>query len=134
MSDDDSEPTSHDESYAVGYGRPPKEHQFKKGHCPNKRGRPKGSKSFVTMVREELSKAVQVKADGKLKSMPVGQALLMRTLREGIGGSRRAADQGIRLMERYGPQEDSLGWDLSKLTDDELDAFEAMLAKIAVEP
>jgi len=120
-----------EDSEQVGYKRPPKAHRFKKGHSGNPRGRRKGSKNFETLVRESLAQRVQVKIDGKLRTMSLGQALLMRTLRDGLGGSRRAADQGLRLMERYGLIEDDEGaaWDLSLLDDDEFDEFERLLSK-----
>ena len=120
-----------DENEKVGYKRPPKAHQFKKGRSGNPRGRRKGSKSFETLVREELSKKVQVKTNGKVKSLSVAQALLMRTLREGISGSRRAADQGIRLMEKYGLFDDSdvANYDLKRLTREEFDEFGRLFHK-----
>jgi hypothetical protein len=127
--DDDGSPAGDDEK--VGYKSPPKAHRFKKGQSGNPRGRRKGSKSFETLVREELGKVIQIKADGKLKRTSVGQALLMRTLREGVGGSRRAADQGLRLMERYGlvaepPAEE---FNLKNLTDAELHEWGRLMAK-----
>lgn len=34
-----------DKEYEIGYGKPPKEYQFKKGQSGNKKGRPKNSKN-----------------------------------------------------------------------------------------
>ncbi len=133
MVDDEDldEPKSDEDDGRVGYKRPPKAHQFKKGRSGNPRGRRKGSKSFETLVREALAQRVQVKADGKLKTVSMGQALLMRTLRDGIGGSRQAADQGLRLMERYGlfGEDDEAAWDLSLLDDHEFEEFDRLLHK-----
>src|SRR5437016_4560202 len=41
--------------YAVGYGRPPAEIQFQKGHSGNPGGRPRGTKKLVTLLGEVLS-------------------------------------------------------------------------------
>jgi len=41
--------------YAVGYGRPPAETQFQKGHSGNPGGRPRGTKKLVTLFGEVLS-------------------------------------------------------------------------------
>ena len=41
--------------YEIGYGRPPKHTQFKKGQSGNPEGRPKGIKSLSTELDDELS-------------------------------------------------------------------------------
>jgi hypothetical protein len=128
---DESDGPDEDPPYRVGYGRPPKARQFQKGRSGNPRGRPKGSKSFATIVREEQSKTIQVKIDGKMRSVPLGQAILMRMLREGVAGSRRASDQGLRLMERYGLAEEppEQTFDLTVFTDKELNEWGRLLYK-----
>ena len=51
MSSDRKPGRPHD--YKVGYGKPPKEHRFKKGQSGNPRGRPKGAKSRKPARPEE---------------------------------------------------------------------------------
>jgi hypothetical protein len=41
----------------VGYGRPPRAHQFKPGQSGNPTGRPRGAKSEATMLRENSLRA-----------------------------------------------------------------------------
>jgi hypothetical protein len=120
-----------DDVYEVGYGRPPREHQFKKGKSGNPKGRPKGTKGFATLVRENLAKTVQVKLDGKTQTVSIGEAILMRT-RDAVSGGKRAAEQGLKLMERYGPvepDEPETVWDYGVFTDEELVEFERLVCK-----
>lgn len=46
-------------SYTVGYGKPAREHQWKRGQSGNPKGRPKGSKSGVTIIREINARPVK---------------------------------------------------------------------------
>jgi hypothetical protein len=55
--------------YEVGYGRPPKEHQFKKGESGNRRGRPKGQTSFPALVAKALTEHVMIQEGGKRKKV-----------------------------------------------------------------
>lgn len=50
MSDDKKQP------YKVGYGKPPKEGRFEKGHCPNPKGRP--PKRQVALIPREARNAI----------------------------------------------------------------------------
>lgn len=52
--------------YDVGYGKPPKEFQFKKGLCPNPRGRGKNStESLGAIVEQVLNSTAEVVDGGK---------------------------------------------------------------------
>lgn len=43
--------------YEVGYGKPPKKHQFKPGYSGNKKGRPKGSLNVFTEIEKMRKKS-----------------------------------------------------------------------------
>jgi len=55
--------------YEVGYGRPPVATRFKKGHCANPKGRPKGAKNGRTLLREKLETKVSARDGGRQKRM-----------------------------------------------------------------
>ncbi len=84
------------------------------------------------MVREHVNEKVQVKVDGKTKTVSIGQGLLLRIFREGLAGKKAASDQALRLMERFGiedaPEPDD--YDLSLLTLEELNELQRLYAKM----
>jgi hypothetical protein len=76
--------------YAVGYARPPKEHRFRPGQSGNPSGRPKGARSFVSDLRDELGALVAV-SDGENKiEVTKQQAIIKVLLRKAIAGDPRA--------------------------------------------
>ena len=63
--------------YLVGYGRPPKRTQFKKGQSGNPRGRKKGTKSPTSIIRTLLDRKVEVRDRGRLRKVPLMEAILL---------------------------------------------------------
>ncbi len=47
--------------YEVGYGKPPKATQFKKGRSGNPKGRPKGAKGVSASLKRELETKITVR-------------------------------------------------------------------------
>ncbi len=72
--------------YSVGYGRPPKEHQFEKGKSGNPTGRVKGSQNFDTTLRASLNERVTVTIDGKRSEIPKYQVIVSQLVNQAAGG------------------------------------------------
>ena len=62
--------------YKVGYGKPPKSGQFKRGKSGNPKGRPKGSLKLATDLAAELSEQITVREDGKARRVSKQRALI----------------------------------------------------------
>lgn len=89
----------------VGYGKPPKEHRFKKGRSGNPRGRPRGSRNFSTDVRETLKSRVGLTGDGKRKTVSTQLATLLQLRKKALSGDARALDRMIELAKTYNGDE-----------------------------
>ena len=72
--------------YVIGYGRPPKEHQFAKGQSGNPSGRTKGSQNFDTTLRAALNERVAVTIDGKRTEIPKYQVIISQLVNQAAGG------------------------------------------------
>ncbi|WP_050931677.1 DUF5681 domain-containing protein [Aestuariivita boseongensis] len=81
----------------VGYGKPPKSSQFKKGQSGNPKGRPKGSLDVRTQTREMLGKQVTITEGGKRKRVSALQATLMRLVEKSLKGDMRAIEKVLAL-------------------------------------
>ena len=68
-----TEPTDED---SIGYGHPPKEHQFKKGQSGNPHGRPKKVIDHNAVLEEELRRTITIVEDGQEKTISVHQAIV----------------------------------------------------------
>jgi hypothetical protein len=85
--------------YEVGYGRPPKKHQFKPGRSGNPKGRPKGSKNEETILNNLLNRQIEVReAIGRSRKITVLEAMIMKFIDEALRGNPKAA---AFLLNRY---------------------------------
>lgn len=84
-----------DDGYPVGYGKPPKATQFKKGHSGNPKGRRRSSDyaaelmAWENPLRKYLLEDIQVVMKGKKVTIPVIEALIMSAIRKALEGSTR---------------------------------------------
>jgi Family of unknown function (DUF5681) len=85
-------------AYNVGYGRPPKKHQFKPGHSGNPKGRPKGAKNEATILREIMHQRMEVREGGRARKISRLEALLLRCLEAALKGDLKAM---AFLLNRY---------------------------------
>lgn len=78
--------------YEVGYGKPPKEYQFKKGQSGNKKGRPKNSKNTYVLLDEILSQTIPITENGKLMHISKRNAVLIQLVNKAVKGDLKATN------------------------------------------
>ena len=95
--------------YKIGYGKPPKQHQFKPGNNANPKGRPKGSRNRKLVVSEILLEPIAVRQGDKTTMMPRLAVALQNQLNMALRSDLKAIEGVIRFAERNGmfvPRED----------------------------
>jgi replication-associated recombination protein RarA len=89
-------------TYEIGYRRPPPSGQFKKGSSGNPKGRPKGSRNFVTLLEQELGETVLVNENGKKKKITRLQAMVKRIVAGALQGDQKSLLTLVEIMRRTG--------------------------------
>jgi hypothetical protein len=94
-----------DNSYEVGYGRPPKHAQFQKGRSGNPKGRPKKNKNIYGLIKKAFEEKVTVKGPGRTQSMTKLEAACVQLINRALSGDTRAFREVMRLGEKVQEQE-----------------------------
>ena len=107
-------------AYEIGYKRPPKSGQFKKGRSGNPKGRPKGSNNFLTLLEQELGQSIVVNENGRKKTITRLQAMVKRMVAGALQGEHRSLLTLIEVLRRTGRFEDT---DIDRLLPDDYEAI-----------
>ena len=107
--------------YEVGYGKPPKGTQWKKGHSGNAKGRPKGAKNLETVVRNEAYAKITIKEGGKSRIITKVEALMKSMMAKAIQGNPQAANIALTLLRDHLPHSDPEVGQSQPLTSEELE-------------
>ncbi len=86
--------------YEVGYGRPPKASQFRRGASGNPKGRPKGAKNLSTIVMKESRQRVRVSGPGGSRTVTKLEASVMQLTNKAAQGELRAMREYLALVGR----------------------------------
>jgi hypothetical protein len=78
------------DDYQVGYGKPPRHTQFKRGQSGNPRGRPSGSKNLATLVTEALNEPVIIAEDGGRRRISKREAIIKQLVNRSAKADWRA--------------------------------------------
>ena len=114
-------------SYETGYRRPPASTQFKKGTSGNPKGRPKGSRNFVTLLELELAQKIVVNENGQRKTVTRMQAMVKRLVAGGLQGDQKALMTLVQVLRRTGGLES--GDVAALLPDNYLSTLEAYVQR-----
>ena len=89
----------------LGYGKPPKEHQFKKGQSGNSRGSEKGTLSKKAIVKAVANEMHRVAVDGLPPNLSTLELVLLTLRNAAMKGNIVACRAVEKLHDRYGPSE-----------------------------
>jgi Family of unknown function (DUF5681) len=93
--------SSGENSYQVGYRKPPKHSQFQPGHSGNPVGRRQGLRNLVTDVKSTLRTPVKVKEGGRTRTRSTQEGVLMVLREKALRGDGRALDRFVELAVRF---------------------------------
>jgi len=112
----------------VGYGHPPRAHQFRPGQSGNPRGRPKGTKNEASILRELLNRKIEVREAGRLRKITVFEAILLRFTEDALKGNTKTA---AFLFNRYAAQ-DETPQASNEISEDDRQVLDAFLERFEV--
>ncbi len=113
----------------VGYKKPPKKHQYKKGQSGNKEGRPKGVNDLKTDLREELSEKVTITEGGRTINLSKQRLAIKSLIAKACKGDVRATNSLIRFMLVLNITGLEENIDNERLTADEDTLLELLIAR-----
>lgn len=94
-------------TYDVGYGKPPKHAQFKKGESGNLKGRPKGTLNLATVLERTLREEVVINENGRRKVITKLEAAITQLVNKAASGELKALQllaALVRSAEERGTQ------------------------------
>lgn len=90
--------------YAVGYCKPPPEHQFKKGQSGNPGGHKKATSTFSEAIEARFDEVVRISGDRGVVAVTKRELALRNLVRRGLlHRNKRALLTYIRLMRQIEP-------------------------------
>jgi len=95
-------PKKKDKDYDVGYGKPPQDHQFRKGTSGNPKGRPKKPVDFPAMLARVCGEPVKVKLDdGKYHRIDMSELVIRRIMNQAAKGDQKAMKIWLDLLQQF---------------------------------
>jgi len=92
------------DEYEVGYGKPPRNAQFKKGQSGNPKGRSKGRKNMRTILSNVLDRNVTITENGQPRKVKFMEALVNQMAAKALNGSTRDQIAVLKAMHDYAPE------------------------------
>jgi hypothetical protein len=97
-------PSAADSPYEVGYGKPPKANQFRKGRTGNPRGK-RGGENITSAFKRIVSKRVKIN-DGEIRTVTLAEAIILKNYNAAMQRDSFAMSNIFRLAEDAGEFDD----------------------------
>jgi hypothetical protein len=85
------------DDHEVGYGKPPKATQFKKGRSGNPNGRPKGAKGVKANLRRDLETKITIREGNREIKIPKAEAVAKRLIANALKGDIKPVLELVKL-------------------------------------
>jgi Family of unknown function (DUF5681) len=89
-----------DRDYEIGYGKPPKASQFKKGRSGNPKNRSRQVKTNAKLLSDMLDETVPATENGRKRKMAKVEAGLKQIVNRAAQGDRQSIQTVLRMIER----------------------------------
>ena len=94
-----------DSSCEVGYGKPPKANQFRKGRTGNPRGKRRGE-NITSAFKRIVSKRVKINDGDKIRTVTLAEAVILKNYNAAMQRDSIAMSNIFRLAEDAGEFDD----------------------------
>ncbi len=91
-----------DSTYNVGYGKPPKANQFRKGRTGNPRGKRGGEENFSSAFKRIVSKRVKINDGEKVRTITLAEAVILKNIHAALQKNPLAMSNIFGLAEQAG--------------------------------
>lgn len=75
----------------VGYRKPPRAYTWTKGQSGNPKGRRKGAKNESTVIREVLTRKIEIRIGGRVRKTTVLEAIVFKVAEDSLKGNTKSA-------------------------------------------
>ena len=84
--------------YEVGYGKPPRQHQYPKGKSGNAKGRPRSALGLKAELKAELDELVTITEGGRSRRVRKRRLIIKALAAKAAKGNVAAADKLLSLV------------------------------------
>jgi Family of unknown function (DUF5681) len=89
-------------AYEVGYGKPPKANQFRRGRTGNPRGKKSGEENLISAFKRIVSKRVKINDGEKVRTITLAEAVILKNIQAALQKNPFAMSNIFRLAEEAG--------------------------------
>ena len=124
-------PRDKDGDYEVGYGKPPRHTRFAKGQSGNPRGRPRGAKSFNTLLTDKLNEPVTVAENGGRRKISKREAIVTQLVNRSAAADFRAIKILLDIVRDIERQTEPVSPETAEFSESDEKVIEQLKARFA---